>query len=98
MLQITKTALLGLTKALAAELGPRNIRVNCLAPGTIITKFSEILWTEGEVSKNILSQTALNRFGECPEMAGVAAFLCSDDSSYLTGENIAATGGMISRL
>jgi len=97
-LQVSKTALIGLTKALAHELAPRNIRVNCLAPGTIVTKFSELLWNNGEASKAILSQIPMDRFGESHEMGSVAAFLCSDDSSYMTGEVITATGGMISRL
>ena len=96
---MTKTALFGLTKSLAAELGPRNIRVNCVAPGIIKTKFSEGLWSDAEgkdmpvESHPLASRTNLKRFGEPKDVAGPVAFLCSDDAAYVTGEIILATGG-----
>jgi len=95
---VSKTALFGLTKSLALELGPENIRVNCLAPGTIVTKMSEMLTEEGELSKSILAQISLGRFGQSHEMASTVAFLCSDEASYVTGEILVAAGGMPAHL
>jgi len=95
---VSKTALLGLTKAVSQQLASDNIRVNCIAPGIIKTKFSEPLHmseTALEISKSLV---ALNRLGEVHEVAGTAAFLCSDDASYITGETIVVSGGMKSRL
>jgi len=95
---VSKTALFGLTKLLARELGAKGIRVNCLSPGLIKTRFSSMLWESEEASKVGSSNTFLNRLGDPSEMAAVAAFLVSDDASYITGENIVAGGGMLSHL
>jgi len=94
---VSKTTLFGLTKSLALELGPENIRVNCLAPGTIETRFSELLW-KGPAAQNLLKNTPIGRFGKSSEMASVAAFLVSEESTYITGEIIVAAGGLPSRL
>ncbi|EER06626.1 short-chain dehydrogenase, putative [Perkinsus marinus ATCC 50983] len=95
---VTKTALTGLMKALAQELGPDGIRVNALAPGVVRTKFSELLW-KNENAKNLwTNQSMLQRIAEPEEMAGPAAFLCSSDASYVTGETLLASGGVSSRL
>lgn len=95
---VTKTALIGLTKAASQSLATENIRVNCLAPGIIKTKFSSLL-TDSDMSKDIsLSTISMKRFGVTEEMGGVVAFLVSDDASYITGETIVAAGGMPSRL
>lgn len=95
---VSKTALFGLTKALAPELAQDNIRVNCLAPGIIKTKFSKAL-TENDDSANIALQTIpLRRFGVPEDCAGTVAFMVSDDSAYMTGETIVVSGGMTSRL
>jgi len=95
---VSKTALLGLTKVLAQELGPDNIRVNCVAPGIIETKFSGALTSNESIAEKMLEIVPLRRFGQSPEIAGVVSFLCSDDASYVTGENIVAAGGQPSRL
>eukprot|EP00386_Alphamonas_edax_P009244 GDKI01030429.1.p1 GENE.GDKI01030429.1~~GDKI01030429.1.p1 ORF type:complete len:280 (-),score=77.88 GDKI01030429.1:22-861(-) len=95
---ITKTALLGLTKALAAELGSSGIRVNCLAPGVVKTNFSRLLWESEAANAEMTKRTQLGRLAETEEMAGPAAFLCSEDASYVTGETLVAAGGMQSRL
>eukprot|EP00343_Euplotes_focardii_P009277 CAMPEP_0205824114 /NCGR_PEP_ID=MMETSP0206-20130828/19500_1 /ASSEMBLY_ACC=CAM_ASM_000279 /TAXON_ID=36767 /ORGANISM="Euplotes focardii, Strain TN1" /LENGTH=254 /DNA_ID=CAMNT_0053121921 /DNA_START=30 /DNA_END=794 /DNA_ORIENTATION=+ len=95
---VSKTALLGLTRCLASELGPEGIRVNCLAPGTIKTKFSQMLWKNEAAKAHVEQQTYLGRVGEVEEMAGAAAFICSMDGSYMTGETVVAAGGMPSRL
>nr|DBA22928.1 TPA: hypothetical protein GDO54_013916 [Pyxicephalus adspersus] len=87
---ITKTALLGLTNVLAQSLRFMNIRVNGLALGLINTSFSDVL--------SITSDNLFPRFGEPKECAGIASFLCSEDASYINGENIAITGGIRGRL
>jgi len=96
---VTKTALLGLTKALAKSLGPKNIRVNAIAPGVIKTELSKALW-EGNDEKKIARSlgASLERLGHSDECAGAVAFLCSDDASYMTGEVLVIAGGAQSRL
>ncbi|GMH42744.1 hypothetical protein BSKO_10663 [Bryopsis sp. KO-2023] len=98
MYGVTKTALLGLTKALARELGPKGVRVNCVAPGIIPTKLSTALVESEELREAILKATVLKRLGTVDEIAGVVAFLCSTDAGYITGENVVASGGVASRL
>ncbi|KAM6949301.1 dehydrogenase/reductase SDR family member 4 [Aplochiton taeniatus] len=95
---VSKTALLGLTKALAPELAHSNIRVNCVAPGIIKTRFSSALWQDEDVADEFKKQLCIKRIGEPEEIGGVIAFLCSKDASYITGETITATGGMNCRL
>eukprot|EP00731_Ephydatia_muelleri_P025942 Em0018g42a len=94
---VSKTALFGLTKALAGELAP-DIRVNCIAPGVIKTKFSSALWQNEVVAQEINKAIPLQRLGDPEECAGAVAFLCSEDASYITGETIVMSGGMNSRL
>ncbi|XP_018603637.1 dehydrogenase/reductase SDR family member 4 [Scleropages formosus] len=95
---VSKTALLGLTRALAPELGHSNIRVNCVAPGIIKTRFSSALWENEGIMEEFNRQMAIKRIGQPDEVGRVIAFLCSDDASYLTGETITVTGGMGTRL
>ncbi|XP_012668303.1 dehydrogenase/reductase SDR family member 2, mitochondrial-like [Otolemur garnettii] len=88
---VSKTALLGLTKTLSMELAPKNIRVNCLVPGVINTKFSQVVRIKG----SSWSQPHLffpRRVGRPEECAGLVSFLCSPDASYITGENIVVAG------
>jgi 3-oxoacyl-[acyl-carrier protein] reductase len=84
-----KAGLIGATKALAQEVGKRNVTVNAVAPGFIRTAMTHEL-PEKEIKKLI----PLNRFGEPGEVAEVVAFLASDKSSYITGETIAVNGGL----
>jgi dehydrogenase/reductase SDR family member 4 len=95
---VTKTALLGLTKGLAAELGPRGIRVNCIAPGIVPTKFASYLVSDPELAQAQIDTTMLGRLGRPQDMAAAAAFLASDDAAYITGETLVVAGGMQSRL
>lgn len=104
---VTKTALLGLTKVLANELGTRGIRVNSVAPGIIKTKFSEILWrSERSPAKGTAKggesaaffRIPLKRLGEVDDVSGVIAFLLSKDAAYITGETIVMAGGALSKL
>lgn len=98
MYAVSKTALLGLTKALAEELGPDGIRVNCIAPGVVPTKFASALVASPELEELNKSRTLLGRLGTPGDMAAAAAFLVSDDASYVTGETLVVAGGMQSRL
>jgi NAD(P)-dependent dehydrogenase (short-subunit alcohol dehydrogenase family) len=91
---ISKAGLIMLTQVLAQEWGQYKIRVNTIAPGTVRTKFSEVRWKNPEVSKLLVKDLALRRFGEPDEMANAAIFLASDASSYMTGQTIALDGGV----
>ncbi|XP_032449373.1 dehydrogenase/reductase SDR family member 2, mitochondrial-like isoform X3 [Lynx canadensis] len=93
---ISKTALLGLTRTLSLELAPKGIRVNCLVPGVIKTDFSKVVRTgaskpESEII-DMCSVLLLSRIGQPEDCAGLVSFLCSPDASYITGENIAVAG------
>ena len=91
---VTKTALFGLTKGLAAELGAsKRIRVNCVAPGLIRTRFSRMLWENEDILEEANRGCHLGRIGEPEEIAGPVAFLCSKDASYMTGETLVIAGG-----
>uniref|UniRef100_A0A8C0X1C5 Dehydrogenase/reductase SDR family member 2, mitochondrial n=1 Tax=Castor canadensis TaxID=51338 RepID=A0A8C0X1C5_CASCN len=86
---VSKTALLGLTKTLAVELAPKNIRVNCLAPGFINTDFSQVVRGQPRVlQKPFPSLLSLCREGQSEDCVGLVSFLCSQDDRYITGENI----------
>uniref|UniRef100_A0A4W3ICR5 Dehydrogenase/reductase 4 n=1 Tax=Callorhinchus milii TaxID=7868 RepID=A0A4W3ICR5_CALMI len=95
---VSKTALLGLTRVLAEELAPANIRVNCVAPGLIRTNFSAALWSEPDIVKPVLATIPAGRMGQPEDCAGAVAFLCSPSASYITGETVVVAGGMRSRL
>ncbi|XP_069341706.1 dehydrogenase/reductase SDR family member 4 isoform X1 [Eulemur rufifrons] len=95
---VSKTALLGLTKNLAIELAPRNIRVNCLAPGLIKTSFSSMFWMDKAKEESMKETLRISRIGKPEECAGVVSFMCSEDASYITGETVVVGGGTPSRL
>ncbi|XP_066585081.1 dehydrogenase/reductase SDR family member 4 isoform X2 [Prorops nasuta] len=95
---ISKTALLGLCKTAAEDLACDGIRVNCIAPGIIKTKFSKPLYETESAHEIAVSKIPMGRLGMPEEIASLATFLASDDASYITGENIVAAGGMQSRL
>lgn len=90
---IAKGGLAQLTKALALALAPQGIRVNAIGPGSIMTPMLEAVATDKAVTNRILSRTPMGRFGEASEIAAIAAFLASDDASYVTGTTIYADGG-----
>uniref|UniRef100_A0A2A4JK89 Short-chain dehydrogenase n=1 Tax=Heliothis virescens TaxID=7102 RepID=A0A2A4JK89_HELVI len=95
---VSKTTLLGLTKAMANEIVHDNIRVNCVAPGIVDTKFASAI-TSSEAGKDkSLSIVPMKRFGKPSEIAGAVAFLASDDASYITGETIVTAGGAYAHL
>ena len=88
----SKSGLLGFTKSLARELSSRNINVNSISPGFIDTDMTKALSDDqiDNLSKNI----PLGRIAESSEVSSVVSFLLSDDSSYITGENINVNGGL----
>lgn len=95
---VSKTTLLGLTKAVSQQLAPENIRVNCIAPGIVETNFSKLLYESPEAKEAALEMIPMNRLATPDDIAGTVAFLVSNDASYITGETVCVTGGMISRL
>ena len=89
----SKAGVIGLTKTLAKEFGPRNVTVNAVAPGFIQTKMTESL--PEEVRKSYMAQIPLRRFGDIEAIANAVLFLASDKASYITGQVISVNGGMI---
>ena len=87
----SKAALIGLSRSLAAELGPSGIRVNCVAPGVIDTEMNAA-HTEDTI-RTLAEQTPLGRMGTAEEVAQTILFLCSDSASFITGQTISVTGG-----
>lgn len=90
----SKTALEGITRAMAVELSPHGIRVNCVAPGFIKTPMSsKALDSDAERKNKVLSRTPMGRLG-CPEdIANAVYFLASDQAAFITGETIKVDGG-----
>jgi 3-oxoacyl-[acyl-carrier protein] reductase len=88
----SKAGIIGFTKAMAKEYGSKNIAVNAVAPGYIPTDLTNVL--PQEIKDGIVKLTALGRMGTPEEIANIVAFLASDEASYITGQVIAADGGM----
>ena len=89
----TKAALIALTRSLALELAPSNIRVNCVAPGVIVTDMVEALGQD--VLDELLVQTPLGRLGTPADIAHAVAFFASEKASFITGQVLTADGGFI---
>ncbi|MCO6449371.1 MAG: 3-oxoacyl-[acyl-carrier-protein] reductase [Caldilineales bacterium] len=89
----SKAGLIGLTKSLAKEIGPRNVTVNAIAPGFIPTDLTNELLEQ--MQDRILEFTPLGRLGSAEDVATLAAFLASDDAGFITGQVIAVDGGMV---
>lgn len=89
----SKAGLIGLTKALAREIGPRNITVNAVAPGFVETDLTRDL--PAELKQAAITQTPLGRWGTCEEVAYAVAFLASDQAAYITGQILSIDGGMV---
>ncbi|MEN0065184.1 MAG: glucose 1-dehydrogenase [Myxococcota bacterium] len=91
---MTKASLVSMTQTLAIELGASNIRVNAIAPGLIDTKLSSAITQSDTLSERVVSATPLGRIGRPEEIAGLAVFLVSDASSFVTGQTIVVDGGL----
>jgi NAD(P)-dependent dehydrogenase (short-subunit alcohol dehydrogenase family) len=83
-----------LVRNLAAEWGPKNVRVNAIAPGLVKTDFARALWEDEARRAERLAITPLRRLGEPRDIAGVAVFLASDAAAFVTGQVIVADGGV----
>ncbi len=90
---ISKAADFQLARNLAVELGPDNIRVNCIAPGLVKTDFAKALWDTPEAEKRSSANNPLRRLGEPDDIAGAAVFLASKAGSWMTGQAIVVDGG-----
>jgi NAD(P)-dependent dehydrogenase (short-subunit alcohol dehydrogenase family) len=90
---LSKAADLQLARNLAVELGPHNIRVNCIAPGLIRTHFSRALWENEANASKALETIPLKRLGDAQDVAGAAVFLVSTAGRYVTGQSIVVDGG-----
>jgi NAD(P)-dependent dehydrogenase (short-subunit alcohol dehydrogenase family) len=87
----SKAGIIGLTRTLARELGPRGINVNCVAPGLVRTEMTAKL--PKEILERAVAETALGRIAEPEDVARVVVFLCSDRARHVTGEVIRVDGG-----
>ncbi|MGJ8531184.1 MAG: SDR family NAD(P)-dependent oxidoreductase [Alphaproteobacteria bacterium] len=92
---ISKGGVQQLTKVMALSLASRGIRVNAIGPGSINTDILAAVNNDPEAKNRILSRTPMGRIGEASEIASIAAFLASDDASYITGQTIYADGGRL---
>jgi dehydrogenase/reductase SDR family member 4 len=91
---ISKAADHHLVRNLAAEWGPRNVRVNAIAPGLVKTDFARALWEDPKRAAERIEATPLRRLGEPRDIGGIAVFLASDAAAFITGQCIVADGGV----
>jgi NAD(P)-dependent dehydrogenase (short-subunit alcohol dehydrogenase family) len=91
---ISKAADFSLARSLALEWGPKNVRVNCIAPGLIKTDFARALWEDPKRLAQREEGTPLRRIGLPEEIGPIAAFLASPAASFITGQIIVADGGV----
>lgn len=89
----SKLALIGLVRNLALEYGPKGIRANAICPGLVRTDFAKALWQNPEAEKRANSQIPLRRLGEPDDFQGLAVFLASDASRYMSGQALTVCGG-----
>lgn len=89
----TKAALIGLTKALAKEVGPSGVRVNCVTPGVIDTDMNAQLTEDDRAA--LADETPLGRIGTAEEVAKAILFLCGEDASFVTGQVLGVSGGLV---
>jgi NAD(P)-dependent dehydrogenase (short-subunit alcohol dehydrogenase family) len=93
MYAMTKASDMQLTRNLAVEWGPRNIRANCLAPGLVRTEFARALWENAELRARVEARTPLGRIGEPADIGGAAVFLASPAAGWITGQTLVIDGG-----
>jgi NAD(P)-dependent dehydrogenase (short-subunit alcohol dehydrogenase family) len=90
---ISKAADMQIARNLAVEWGPKNVRVNCIAPGLIKTDFAKALWENPDIYAATVKNYPLRRIGEPDEIAGAAVFLASEAGSFTTGQTLVIDGG-----
>jgi 3-oxoacyl-[acyl-carrier protein] reductase len=88
----SKAGLIGMTKSVAREVGKKNVTVNCIAPGFIMTEMTEVL--ADAVKEAAMQIIPVRRFGQAEEVARAVAFLAGDDAGYITGQVLCVDGGM----
>lgn len=93
----TKSALVGMTRTMAIDLGPFGITVNCIAPGPFLTDLPMKILTE-EQKREFTNRTVLGRWGDPAEIAGPALLLASDAGSYITGTTLVVDGGVLANV
>lgn len=94
----SKSGLLGMTRALAAEWAPQGIRVNAIAPGYFRTAMTEAFYADAAWQDRMRVRIPMGRFGALPDLHGIAVFLASDASAYITGQCFAVDGGILAAL
>jgi NAD(P)-dependent dehydrogenase (short-subunit alcohol dehydrogenase family) len=92
---MTKAALIMMTQSYALELGPKNVRVNAIAPGLIQTVLSEHYWKEETQREAVLGKQPIKRLGQPSDVAELALLLVSEKGSYITGQTFAVDGGFL---
>lgn len=94
----SKSGLVGMTRALAAEWAPLNIRVNAIAPGYFRTAMTEVFYQNQDWKQAMLAKIPLARFGALSDLHGIAVFLASDASAYITGQCFPVEGGLLASI
>ena len=92
---VSKAAVLMLTEVLASELASMNIQVNAIAPGFIKTKFSQAIWDNPQMNELVLNAIPQKRMADVSEISGLALYLATDASSYMTGSTLVMDGGQL---
>ena len=91
----SKAAVKMLTMCMATEWAPHNIRVNAVGPGLTRTPFSQPIWTNPEIEKNVVQRIPMGRLAEPEEVVGAVLFLCSQAASFITGQSLYVDGGSL---
>ncbi|MGH6943406.1 MAG: SDR family oxidoreductase, partial [Geminicoccaceae bacterium] len=94
----SKSGLLGMTRALAAEWASRNIRVNAIGPGYFRTDLTEVFYRDVAWQAAMLAKIPMRRFGRLEDLLGAAVFLCSDAAAYVTGQILFVDGGYLASI
>ena len=94
----SKSGLLGMTRALAAEWAPRGIRVNGIGPGYFRTALTDVFYRDTKWQEAMLTKIPMRRFGHLDDLVGAAIFLCSDAAAYITGQCLYIDGGYMASI
>ena len=95
---MSKFGMVGMTRALAAEWGPKGIRVNSIAPGFILTDLTRKVWSDPSLQQWGIENTPLRRLGDPKDLVGAAVFLASEASAFMTGQVLRVDGGFSSAI